>query len=111
MFDQCNVYEVLRRPILTEKCSQMRESQNKILVEVAPWANKYQIVQAAKALFNVEVVDVNTLNYRGKIKRVRQQMGKRKNTKRAYLTLKNGSDVDLFGLIGQEVSHQEEQNA
>lgn len=111
MFEQINLYEVLKKPILTEKCAQLRETQNKILVEVAPWANKGQIIDAAKALFDVDVIDVNTLNYRGKIKRVRQHSGKRKNTKRAYLTLKSGSDVDLFGLVGQEVAQQEGKGA
>jgi large subunit ribosomal protein L23 len=107
MFDQINLYEVLKRPILTEKCTALRETQKKVLVEVADWANKKQIAQAAKMLFNVEVSDVNTLNYRGKVKRVRQHQGKRKNTKRAYLTLRNGSDVDLFGFVGQEGVGQE----
>lgn len=107
MFDQINLYEVLKRPILTEKCTALRETQKKVLVEVADWANKKQIATAAKMLFNVEVSDVNTLNYRGKVKRVRQHLGKRKNTKRAYLTLKNGSDVDLFGFVGQEGARQE----
>lgn len=107
MLDQINLYDVLRKPILTEKCTELRETQKKILVEVADWANKDQIAQAAKLLFNVDVAKVNTLNYRGKIKRLRQHMGKRKNTKRAYLTLSKGSDVDLFGLVGQETSSAE----
>lgn len=102
MFDQINLFEVLKRPILTEKCTALRETQKKVLVEVADWANKQQIAQAAKLLFNVDVADVNTLNYRGKIKRVRQHQGKKRNTKRAYLTLRSGSDVDLFGFVGQE---------
>lgn len=102
MLDQINLFEVLRRPILTEKCTALRETQRKVLVEVADWANKAQIAQAAKLLFNVEVSDVNTLNYRGKIKRVRQHLGKKKNMKRAYLTLNKGADVDLFGMVGQE---------
>jgi large subunit ribosomal protein L23 len=97
-----HLYDVLKRPILTEKCTKLREAERKVLVEVADWANKDQISQAAKLLFNVDVTKVNTLNYRGKIKRVRQHLGKRKNTKRAYLTLAKGSDVDLFGVIGQE---------
>jgi large subunit ribosomal protein L23 len=103
MLDRISLYEVLRRPVLTEKGTALRESQKKILVEVADWANKDQIALAAKLLFNVEVIGVNTLNYRGKIKRVRQHYGKQSNTKRAYLTLAKGSDVDLFGLVGQEV--------
>jgi len=106
MFEQAKLYDVLRRPILTEKSATMRETQKKVLVEVAAWANKDQIVRAAKALFNVDVLGVNTMNYRGKVKRVRQHMGKQRNTKRAFLTLKNGSDVDLFGMLGQEVAQE-----
>lgn len=111
MLDQINLYDVLRRPILTEKCTELRETQKKVLVEVAAWANKDQIVQAAKVLFNVDVLKVNTLNYRGKIKRVKQHVGKKKNTKRAYLTLEKGSDVDLFGLVGQETAGLDEKNS
>lgn len=102
MLEQAKLFEVLKRPLLTEKCAALRETQKKVLVEVAGWANKDHIVQAAKLLFNVDVEKVNTLNYRGKIKRVRQHAGKQSNTKRAYLTLAKGSDVDLFGLVGQE---------
>ena len=106
MFEQVKLFEVLRRPILSEKSAGLRETEKKVLVEVAGWASKDQIVKAAKILFNVDVVGVNTLNYRGKIKRVRQHMGKQRNTKRAFLTLKNGSDVDLFGMLGQEVAQE-----
>ncbi len=99
MLEQINLYDVLRTPFLTEKCSSLRARQKKELVEVADWANKDQITRAAKLLFDVDVVKVNTMNYRGKIKRLRQNFGKRRNTKRAYLTLAKGSDVDLFGLV------------
>jgi large subunit ribosomal protein L23 len=109
MFEQVRLYDVLQRPILTEKSSELREGQKKILVEVASWANKDHIKKAAKLLFNVDVLSVNTLNYRGKVKRVRQHVGKQKNTKRAYLTLINGSDVDLFGLVGQEIAQEAQQ--
>ncbi len=111
MLDQINLYDVLRKPIMTEKCTSLRETQKKVLVEVASWANKDQIAQAAKMLFNVDVLKVNTLNYRGKVKRVRQHLGKKKNTKRAYLTLAKGSDVDLFGFVGQETAGLEEKNS
>lgn len=111
MLEQINLYDVLRKPILTEKCTELRESQKKVLVEVASWANKDQIAQAAKLLFKVDVLKVNTLNYRGKVKRVKQHLGKKKNTKRAYLTLSKGSDVDLFGLVGQETAGLEEKNS
>src|SRR5262245_41776187 len=103
MLENMNLYEVLRRPILTEKCTILRDTQKKVLVEVDGWANKDQISPPTQLLFNVDVVQVNTLNYRSKMNRVRQHQGKRKNTKRAYLTLANGSDLDLFGMVGQEV--------
>lgn len=106
MFEQVKIYDVLKRPIFTEKIASLRDSQKKVLVEVAVWANKYQIAQAAKLMFDVDVLSVNTLNYRGKLKRVRQQIGKRSDTKRAYLTLAKGSDVDLFGMVGQEVPQE-----
>jgi len=106
MLDELKLYDVFRRPILTEKCTSLRESQKKVLIEVADWASKHQIVLAAKKMFDVDVVKVNTLNYRGKIKRLRQHYGQRKNTKRAYLTLAKGSDVDLFGLVGQEIASE-----
>lgn len=96
-----NLYDVLRRPLLTEKSTQKKDNEGKVVVEVAAWANKHQIRDAAKLLFNVEVQAVHTLNRRGKIKRVRQHVGKQKNTKRAYLTLAKGADVDLFGFVGQ----------
>lgn len=108
MLEQINIFDVLKKPLFSEKSSELRESQQKVMIEVADWATKHQIANAAKALFGVEVESVNTLNYRGKIKRVRQHLGKRKNTKRAYLTLKKGSDVDLFGLVGQEVPSEDQ---
>jgi large subunit ribosomal protein L23 len=106
MLEQVKLYDVLKRPIFTEKATSLRDVQKKVLVEVASWANKNQIAKAVKMLFNVDVVGVNTLNYRGKVKRLRQQIGKQSNTKRAYLTLAKGSDVDLFGMLGQEVPQE-----
>jgi large subunit ribosomal protein L23 len=103
MLNQMKLYEVLRRPVLTEKSNGLKDSEKKVVVDVAVWANKHQISSAAKLLFGVDVESVNTLNYRGKIKRLKNHSGKQSNFKRAYLTLKNGSDVDLFGFIGQEV--------
>lgn len=108
MLEEVRLYDVLKRPILTEKCASLRDTQKKVLVEVAAWANKDQISRAVKLMFDVDVLSVNTLNYRGKIKRVRQHVGKRANTKRAYLTLSKGSDVDLFGMVGQEVAQEKQ---
>lgn len=110
MSEHINLFDVLRKPILTEKCTKLRETERKVLVEVADWATKNQISAAAKLMFNVDVLGVNTLNYRGKVKRVRQHLGKKRNSKRAYLTLAKGSDVDLFGVVGQVNAETEEKN-
>lgn len=106
-----NIYDVLQRPIFTEKSSNLRDTERKVLVEVASWANKHQISQAIKAMFGVDVLNVNTLRCRGKVKRVKNSVGKMSNIKKAYITLKSGSDVDLFGVVGQEVARAEESRA
>ena len=54
MIEQIKMYEVLKKPIFTEKCSVLRETEKKVLVEVADWANKEQICRAAKMLFDVD---------------------------------------------------------
>lgn len=105
MFDKMRLFEVLLSPVNTEKATAAKEG-NKIVLNVAPWANKPQIAAAVKVMFGVDVLDVNTLVCRGKIKRVGKHFGKQSNFKKAFLTLKNGSDVDLFGFIGQEVSNK-----
>lgn len=104
MLEQSRLFEVIRRPILSEKGNNLREAQKKVLVETASWATKDQIIDAAKLMFKVDVLEVNTMNVRGKVKRVGKHSGKQSNFKKAYLTLKSSSDVDLFGFIGQETT-------
>jgi large subunit ribosomal protein L23 len=87
---------VIRSIQLTEKGSELSETQNKYLFKVAPGANKMEIKQAVEDLFNVSVVAVNTMNYRGKRKRERTiRYGKRADWTRAVVTLKEGSRIDL----------------
>ena len=81
---------------LTEKGSGLSERQNKYFFRVARSANKIEIGKAVEALFRVNVVAVNTMNMLGKKKRVRSQAyGKRPDWKRAVVTLKEGSKIDL----------------
>ena len=91
-----NVYDVLRRPLLTEKGQDMRENQGKYLFEVAGSANKIEIAKAIEKLFGVRVKKVNTLINRGKVKRVGRFVGKKKNWKKAVVTLVEGDYIDLF---------------
>lgn len=88
--------EIIRRPIaLTEKANRLR-NQNKVILEVARDANKVQIRQAMAKLFNVEVVDVNTLLMRGKERRMGRGHARLQNWKKAIVTLKEGSSIDFF---------------
>lgn len=110
MLEKMKLYEIVRRPLFSEKSSALRDSQKKVLVEVAPWANKYNIALAVKEVFNVDVCAVNIVNCRGKIKRLRHNIGKQKSVKKAYLTLTKGTDVDLFGIVGQETIVNDSKN-
>ncbi|MEC8024302.1 MAG: 50S ribosomal protein L23 [Myxococcota bacterium] len=90
------LYDVLRRPLLTEKGQHLRDSQDQYLFEVAMDANKIQIKSAVEKLFGVRVEKVNTLVMRGKVKRVGRFVGKRANWKKAVVTLREGDFIDLF---------------
>jgi large subunit ribosomal protein L23 len=88
--------DVIKRPIaLTEKAARLRE-QNKVVFEVAPSANKIQIRSAIEALFSVKVTEVNTLIQRGKVKRMGRESAKRRNWKKAVVTLRAGDDIQFF---------------
>jgi len=89
--------DVLRRPIiLTEKANLLRE-RNQVVFEVSRDANKAQIKDAIQAMFNVKVIDVNTLVMRGKDKRMGRGYSKLQNWKKAIITLKEGDSIDFFG--------------
>lgn len=89
--------QIIKRPlILTEKGSLLREKQNKYLFEVHPGANKIEIKNAVETLFQVAVIDVNTLIMRGKMKRMGRGRAKTRNWKKAIVTLKDGESIDFF---------------
>ncbi|HYO93610.1 MAG TPA: 50S ribosomal protein L23 [Polyangiaceae bacterium] len=91
-----NPLNIIKRPIaLTEKAARLKEHQ-KVIFEVAPDANKIQIREAIEALFSVKVADVNTLVQRGKLKRMGRELGKRRNWKKAIVTLRAGDDIQFF---------------
>jgi len=91
---------VIRRPIiLTEKSNQLREL-NQVIFEVAPTANKIQIKDAVQKLFKVTVVDVNTMRYRGKERRMGRGYAKLQNWKKAVITLKQGDEIQFFDSEG-----------
>ena len=90
MSSKAEQYDVIRKPIITEK-STMASENNAVVFEVAIDANKPQIKEAVESLFNVKVKAVNTSITKGKVKRFKGQLGKRKDIKKAYVTLEEGN--------------------
>ncbi len=87
---------IIKRLQLTEKGTLLSEKDNKYLFEVSPEANKIEIKRAVEQAFGVSVAGVNTMNYKGKRKRNRSvRYGKRRDWKRAVVTLKDGDMIDL----------------
>ncbi|MBJ6752000.1 MULTISPECIES: 50S ribosomal protein L23 [Geomonas] len=91
-----NIYDVIKKPLITEKTTVEKDDKNVIAFVVNGAANKIEIKAAVEQLFNAQVAAVNTVNVAGKTKRTVRGIGKRSNWKKAYVTLKEGSNVDFF---------------
>lgn len=89
-------YEIIRRPLVTEKGTVLQEAANVYCFEVGPTANKIEIKRAVEELFNVKVLAVRTMNVRGKVKRFGRYYGKRSNWKKAYVRLAEGHSINLY---------------
>jgi len=90
------VYEVIRRPIISEKSTALAEVAGRYAFEVAVQANKQEIKDAVQRLFNVKVREVRTMVMHGKVKRVGRFETKRANWKKALVTLAEGQKIDFF---------------
>jgi large subunit ribosomal protein L23 len=84
------IFEVLRKPLMTEKGQALRERDIQVF-EVATWANKHQIKEAAELLLQAKVVAVRTIRVPGKTKRLGRWVGKTGASKKAYIQLAAGS--------------------
>ena len=93
-----SMYDAVVSPVITEK-SQLGVEQNKATFKVAVWANKQQIKSAVEAIFSVKVEKVNVLNSKGKVKRFKGTVGKRKDEKKAIVTLAEGQTIDIASTI------------
>ena len=89
-------YEVIKRPIISEKSTALAELGNRYAFEVAPSSNKQEIRDAVQRLFNVKVREVRTMMVHGKIKRTGKFETKRSNWKKAIVTLSEGQKIDFF---------------
>jgi len=91
-----NVFDVIKRPLFTEKGSALKEAENKVLLEVAKDANKIEIKKAVEELFKVKVEKVSTIKAHGKMKRYGKYTGKTSDRKKALITLKEGEKLDFI---------------
>lgn len=98
MIREERLLKVLRAPHVSEKASISMEKNNTLVLKVAKDATKKEIKAAVEQLFEVKVNDVNTLVVKGKVKRRGQQIGRRSDWKKAYVTLAEGQNLDLAGV-------------
>jgi large subunit ribosomal protein L23 len=87
---------IVLRPLVTEKGSKLRETENKYLFRVATDANRLEIKRAVEEIFHVKVKGVRTMIAHGKVKRLGMFSGKRPDWKKAVVTLQTGQTIDLF---------------
>ena len=92
------LHQIIKKPLITEKTSQLKEDNQVVAFEVDMNANKVEIKQAVEKAFDVKVTNVNTNIVAGKVKRVGANFGKRSNRKKAFVTLAEGSNIDFFGV-------------
>ena len=93
--NQERIYKVLLGPHVSEKSAMSAEAGNQVVFKVLPTATKLEIKHAVEKLFKVEVVDVRTVNMKGKVKRNRFGLSKKPNWKKAYVSLVQGQEIDF----------------
>lgn len=89
-------YDIIRRPVITEKTNIQKDEANQVTFEVDPRANRIEIKRAVEQIFGVKVADTRTMNVSGKVKRRGRIMGKRRNWKKAIVTLAPGERIEFF---------------
>ena len=91
-----NANQIIRRPLVTEKSTLLREGSNVLTFEVDANANKIEVKRAVEELFKVKVIDVRLFNVRGKMKRLGRWTGKRRDWRKAYVRLHKDSKAPEF---------------
>jgi large subunit ribosomal protein L23 len=89
-------HQIIKRPLVTEKSTRLKEAANQIAFVVDPRANKVQIRQAVEKLFKVKVKAVRTMNLVGKRKRMGRFLGWQSDWKKAIVTLQEGERIEFF---------------
>ncbi len=91
-----NVYDVIQRPLVTEKSNIGREEENLVTLAVNPAANKHEIRRAIEELFNVQVISVRTMRMPRKSRRVGKFVGRKPEWKKAIVRLAEGHSIEFF---------------
>ena len=91
------LHDLVRRPIITEKSTELTEVSNKYVFEVSSDANKANVKKAVEFIFGVKVQKVNVINQMGKTKRFKGKLGKRSDFKKAIVTLSEADRIDFAG--------------
>jgi len=91
-----NPYDIVKRPLITEKTSIQKEDYNQMTFEVDRNANRVEIKRAIENIFNVSVATVRTMQVKGKTKQRGRIVGKRRNWKKAVVKLMPGERIDFF---------------
>jgi len=89
------IYDVIKRPLITEKATDLKEKCNQVVFEVDRRANKHLIKNAVESLFDVKVKEVRTMNFKGKTKRFGMTVGKRNDWKKAIVVLEKDQKLEF----------------
>jgi large subunit ribosomal protein L23 len=89
-------YDIIKKPMITEKSTIQKEASNQVCFEVDRRANRVEIRHAVEKLFNVKVADVRTMQVKGKVKRRGRIVGKRRDWKKANVKLMPGERIEFF---------------
>ncbi len=88
--------EIISQAILSEKSTIIKEKENRYVFKVNPLANKLEIKKAIENAFGVKIIDIKTINVKGKTKRLGRFVGKRSSWKKAIVRLKEGNTIEIF---------------
>lgn len=96
-FNNAHLYNVIRRPIVSEKSTSLADKNNQYVFEVSKASSKHDIKSAIENIFGVNVESIQVLNVRGKQKQFSQIKGRRNDWKKAYVRLKEGQEINFVG--------------
>ncbi len=91
-----DIYQVIKEPRITEKANLQKEDTNQVTFKVHKKANKVEIRQAVETFFKTKVLDVRTMNVRGKRRRMGKTVGKKSDWKKAVVRLAPGENIEFF---------------